>query len=137
MKLWIRLLPAFLWMGTIFYLSSQTGDELGGLLPIFQLFFPLMEGLDWGHFLAYFILALTYAWAFPGSRLTWLNKGAVVLLCLLYGVTDEFHQIFVPGRSSDWHDLRNDAIGAALAMLLLSIPLFSTWYGKLARVKYY
>jgi len=122
MKFLLRWLPSVLCMAAIYYFSSTTGDDMGGWLTKIQRLLPFMQGFDWGHFVAYFILALTFAWGITGKRLTWGMKAAVVLLCLLYGVTDEFHQSFVPGRTPDVKDLRNDGIGAVLAMLFLSIP---------------
>lgn len=136
MKAVVRLLPAVLWMGAIFYLSARTGDDMGGWLGQIKQLIPFMESLDWGHFLAYFILSITYAWAFRGN-ITLGRKAIIVLLCALYGITDEFHQIFVPGRMPDVKDLVNDTIGAALAMLFISIPFvrarFKSWKGA----KYY
>lgn len=38
-----------------------------------------------------------------------------VLLATLYGVSDEFHQRFVPGRTPDVADIVADARGAAIA----------------------
>ena len=47
------------------------------------------------------------------------RHAAAVLLTVVcataYGVSDEFHQTFVPGRTADVHDVAADAIGAALA----------------------
>jgi hypothetical protein len=137
MRAVIRLLPAAAWMGAIFYLSSRTGDDMSGWLSQFQRFIPFMEGLDWGHFLAYFILSLTYAWAFGSVKLNWNHKLIVVLLCALYGITDEYHQSFVPGRAPDIMDLRNDAIGAALAMLCITIPFIRSRFESLKAAKYY
>lgn len=37
---------------------------------------------------------------------------------ILYGLTDEFHQFFVPGRQADPADWAADAVGAALGVLL-------------------
>lgn len=37
---------------------------------------------------------------------------------ILYGLTDEFHQLFVPGRQADPADWAADAVGAALGVLL-------------------
>lgn len=122
MKRLLRWTPAGIWMAVIFYLSHQTADDLGTLLPFFQTWFPWMNSFDWGHFLAYFILAFCFHWALLPKTHSWSGKGLVVLLCIAYGVTDEFHQRFVPGRVPDWFDLRNDAIGAILAMLVASIP---------------
>ena len=33
----------------------------------------------------------------------------------LYGAFDEWHQLYVPGRSADWFDVLADAIGAIAA----------------------
>jgi hypothetical protein len=127
----VRWLPPVLVMGAIFYFSSRTGDELGSLMPFFHKLFPAMESFDWGHFVAYFILGLTFVWAIAGPNPTVRQRLLVVLLCTAYGLTDEFHQLFVSGRSSDWHDLRNDAIGGALAMLVLYIPFIARPYARL------
>ncbi|PPD35647.1 MAG: teicoplanin resistance protein VanZ [Methylomonas sp.] len=42
------------------------------------------------------------------------------VFCSLYGITDEWHQSFVPGRESSHADWLADSIGAALAVILLS-----------------
>jgi len=118
----VRYLPAVAWMALIFYMSHQTANELNTLLPLFQKWLPAMQSFDWGHFILYFVLAITYYWALLPQSASRPGKLAVVLLCLLYGVTDEFHQSFVPGRTPDVLDLRNDTIGAAIAMLVVSIP---------------
>jgi VanZ family protein len=41
-----------------------------------------------------------------------------VLLSGLYGVTDEFHQAFVPGRGAAALDVGIDTLGAALGVWL-------------------
>jgi VanZ family protein len=132
----IRFLPAILWMIVIFYLSHQSGDELGSLLPFFQAFAPWMMSFDWGHFIAYFILACTFYFGLGSRFYHWKGKLLVIAICLLYGITDEFHQSFIPNRTPDWGDLRNDTIGAALAMLLLSSPPIARIYRSLTAKKY-
>jgi VanZ family protein len=45
-----------------------------------------------------------------------------ILIATAYGISDEFHQSFVPGRTSDVRDVAADAIGAiaaAIALLLV------------------
>lgn len=42
----------------------------------------------------------------------WLTLG----ICTVYGASDELHQFFVPGRSSDVFDLLADVLGAGLAI---------------------
>lgn len=117
-----------LWMAAIYMLSDRTGNELGSMLPWFQKLLPGMQSFDWGHFVAYFGLAWTYLYGFGRHGDRGSVKAAVVFLCLLYGLTDEYHQRFVEGRTADWRDLRNDTIGAAAAMLLAATPAVRRWY---------
>lgn len=42
------------------------------------------------------------------------------LSALAYGITDEIHQIFVPGRSADWHDGLADTLGGLLGALIFA-----------------
>ncbi|WP_409341128.1 VanZ family protein [Paenibacillus sp. MBLB4367] len=129
----IRWLPSVIWMAVIFLLSARTADDMDSFLPFFQWLFPAMRSFDWGHFVAYFILSITFLWAIGGARPGWLMKAAAVGLCLLYGLSDEYHQSFVPGRMPDMLDIRNDLIGAAIAMLFVSIPLVRRAYAALYR----
>lgn len=39
--------------------------------------------------------------------------------CVLYALTDELHQRFVPGRSCEWRDVCIDGLGAALGIAIL------------------
>lgn len=52
-----------------------------------------------------------------GRRVALLTLG----LTTLYGMSDEFHQSFVPGRSADVFDVAADAVGAGLVQWLLVI----------------
>ena len=71
------------------------------------------------HSLAYLIFSLTLVWGWtsgfrkelsaPGALLLWI--GAV-----LYGISDEFHQSFVSGRTPAMADLLADAVGALAAI---------------------
>lgn len=110
------------WMAVIYALSSRPADELDGMLPLFQRFIPGMTDFNWGHYAAYFILALTFEFAIGAASRRLLVKAAVVLVCVLYGVTDEYHQSFVAGRMPDSLDLLNDGIGAAAAVCFTALP---------------
>ncbi|UVI27873.1 VanZ family protein [Paenibacillus spongiae] len=129
---WLRFLPAVAWMAVIFAFSSRTGDELGTVLPWFQKLFPFMTSFDWGHFVSYFVLGLTFDYAFGKSSDRLTVKILIVFLCTLYGVSDEYHQSFVGGRSPDIYDVRNDAIGASIAVILTAIPFIRTRWRKIA-----
>ena len=69
--------------------------------------------------LAYGILAwLWWRYLTPISQLKWSVLLIAFALTTLYGMTDEIHQAFVPGRHSRVGDVLFDAAGA-LAMILL------------------
>lgn len=42
----------------------------------------------------------------------------VIALAMLVGVTDEIHQLFLPGRTAGWDDCLADVVGAVLAVML-------------------
>lgn len=52
-----------------------------------------------------------------GSRV--YRTAGVVLFCLLYGVSDEWHQSFVAGRDASVFDWLADTAGAILLVSLL------------------
>ncbi|MFP4559267.1 MAG: VanZ family protein [Archaeoglobaceae archaeon] len=46
-----------------------------------------------------------------------------IVVGFLYGITDEFHQSFVPGRTASLWDLTADIIGLLLAQIVIFIVL--------------
>ncbi len=93
-------------MGIIFFLSHQSGDTL--VLPSF----PGADKL--AHMLAYGTLAFSVLWYFgeKGVERAGRTLTLTVLFCLLYGISDEFHQSFIPLRSVSGFDLLADVAGA-------------------------
>jgi VanZ family protein len=79
------------------------------------------------HFASYALLAALLVRALASARLrnvTGRIAAGAILLAALYGVTDEIHQMFVPGRSADAYDLLADTLGAvAAAGLLLALAI--------------
>jgi VanZ family protein len=70
------------------------------------------------HFTIYFILGLTLVRALAGGRWSGVTFRVVLIaavLTSLYGVTDEFHQAFVPGRDSSALDWVADTTGGVMA----------------------
>lgn len=103
-----RWLPALLMMLVIFGFSSRADNEL----PDFQTWDYLIKKS--AHVVVYGLLALSYLHMLPGRnyKLAWL-------LALVYAVTDEFHQSFVPGRHASMVDaLVFDNFGAVVALFL-------------------
>ena len=76
-------------------------------------------GQQSGHSIAYAVLAGLLLRAIAGGRLsgiTWRAAAAAGLVAAMYGVSDELHQSFVPGRTADRGDVLADSIGAAVAV---------------------
>ena len=101
------LLAALSWAGLIFYLSSQPSIEAPALFPGQDKLFHLIAFGILG-FLTVGTLQASHA-GYP-TRRVWL----VVLAVALYGILDEVHQYFVPGRSADVYDALADAFGGLL-----------------------
>lgn len=72
------------------------------------------------HVLAYSVLGLFFSRSFKKWRSGLSGKQAllVTLLALAYGIFDEMHQYFVPGRDASLTDLGADVMGGMLAALL-------------------
>ncbi len=106
----LRIIPMITVMGIIFFLSSQPGDSLD---------LPDVPDLDKVlHAIAYGVLSLSVLFAVP-DREYQKHPGRVsllvVLFCILYGISDEFHQSFVPDRMPSVLDVTADTIGAVIA----------------------
>lgn len=105
-----KWLPVLLMMLAIFWFSAQPGSDL----PTFDLLDKIIK--KGGHMLGYALLALSYWRAFDLKKekfwLAWV-------LAVLFAVTDEFHQSFVPGRHpSLWDVLIFDNFGALISLWL-------------------
>ena len=75
-----------------------------------------------GHFHIYGLLAtLVLRVVFDPSR-RWRGGLMAVLCASLYGITDEFHQSFTPGRGVEFSDWIADTLGAILA-----VSLYCAW----------
>ena len=46
------------------------------------------------------------------------SMGLALLFCVLFAISDEYHQTFVPGRGGTWTDVAIDCMGAATAALI-------------------
>jgi VanZ family protein len=96
-------------MAVIFYLSSLHQAPL-----------PPGMGDKPAHGFGYMGLGMVVARALAGGvppRVTLRQLLTGVAIASFYGVTDEWHQSFVAGRSSDVFDWLSDTIGSALGLL--------------------
>lgn len=107
----LRLGPLVV-MAAIFFTSSLSGAAPDGMLS--QVPSALHDPL---HIPAYTALAATLCLALPRQR-GWRTALLVGILTMGYGLLDEWHQSFVPGRQVSAADLGRDALGCALGLWL-------------------
>ena len=105
-------LPPLVYMAVIYYFSSQSQ-------PMPQITAHVWDKLL--HTIEYTGLAVLLFRAVSGEGLgLWTAAAATVVLVSAYGASDEWHQMFVPMRSSDVYDWLTDtlagAIGAAVSV---------------------
>jgi len=119
-------------MGGIFFLSHQSGDSLH---------LPSIPGIDKiGHMAIYGLLAVAVLWFLESADKPVAPASAAltaVLFCVIYGLSDEWHQTFIPGRMVSYHDLLADLAGPVLVTAIwLRSNLFRTrlqvWYAATA-----
>ncbi len=110
-------LPTLFVAAVIFYLSNFPGDTF----PDFQI--PMEDKMV--HVVLYaalgFVICRALTAPFRNSpsfiRTRWA-MWTTVLLCFAYGLSDEFHQTFVPDRTAEFLDLVADLIGGTLGGFL-------------------
>lgn len=107
--LW-RWAPVLVYMAGIFFASGLPNPPMPSDVPDISL-----------HEAAYFGLTLLLIRAL--SRGTWSGVTLTTLtgawaIAVLYGLSDEFHQSFVPNRHAELRDLAADAIGAFAATIV-------------------
>jgi len=112
---WLRdFAPLIFWMALIFFLSDQPilleiENQAGE-----KIFYKT------AHVVAYAVLAWLWWRALaPRRQMSWPVLIAAFALSVFYGITDEIHQLFVPGRHGRLADVFFDAGGALLMILLL------------------
>jgi VanZ family protein len=90
--------PAVAYAGLIFYLSSQSSFPVPGRLWDFDKVI---------HFIEYGVFAVLLLRATRSPLIS-------LLIAAAYGVSDELHQSFTPGRDCSAFDALADCIGAGL-----------------------
>ena len=128
--LWLWL-PLLFWAGLIFWLSHQPKVVLAPAQPstltptLYQQWsmfwaMPANAELDTvtgktAHVFVFGILAWLIWRVMPHWKI-------VLIAAMLYGVLDEFHQLFIAGRTGRVLDVFFDCLGALIAVWML------TWY---------
>lgn len=117
-------IPVLIWMGVIFYLSHQPASESSELsaslaatiLYMIEVIIPVDPDYfhhfvrKSAHFFAYFILGILVVNAFRVYNFKYAAYS--LFICVLYAISDEVHQLFIPGRSGELRDVLIDGTGA-------------------------
>jgi len=129
----ISWIAVIIWMSVIFYLSAQPAASSNQLSKcVTEIIVEMIEKVTSinlevndinhfvrknAHFIAYLILGgLVYnaiIFNVSGSNLIIIAG----LICVGYAVSDEFHQMFVPGRGPQLKDVFIDSGGATVGIL--------------------
>ena len=132
-----KLLLVVIWMSVIFMFSHDSGEasskKSDGLIITVVEFLAERDlsdaekekGIDFcvvpvrkgAHIISYFILGVLMVSLLKEFRL--VDKRTfifAVIMCILYAISDEVHQYYVPGRSGDVVDVLIDTVGSILGV---------------------
>ena len=118
-RIWLFRALTLGWMALIFFLSSQPD------VPAPELF---SQQDKVAHLFVFGVLGLLLASALtPPAAASWRRVLLITALVTVYGITDELHQYFVPGREASAWDVLADGVGGFLVGALL------LWRGRNTR----
>jgi len=112
-KFLVYWFPVIIYAAMIFIMSSMPKTLTESLYV-----FPHSDKV--GHFFEYTIFGFLMIRALNSSARPRTNislRTMAVLLCVLYAVTDEIHQHFIPSRSMEFADLISDGLGAFIGQI--------------------
>lgn len=75
------------------------------------------------HILAFFSFSFFLFISLVRGQKKYMLFSIVILISFMYGLTDEIHQYFVPGRACAFFDVFLDSVGIAFASLIYLIRL--------------
>lgn len=148
----ISWLAVIVWMSVIFYLSHQVASDSSQLssgitefvvnsinqivpklnLELEQMSFFVRKA---AHFTAYFILGVLLFHAFGRMGIVSMRGGAFsFVIAVLYAISDEVHQLFIPGRSGEVRDVLIDSSGALMGIIVYLVILLIIKRKKLKEI---
>lgn len=107
-RFWVYWFPVAVYMLVIFFLSSRST-------------LPALPRIPYGdkvcHCIEYVILGYLLTRALIHENGSWLSRNALLVaiaIAIIFGLSDEIHQFFVPLRQCDIFDLLADSVGASI-----------------------
>jgi VanZ family protein len=107
-----RWLPPLLWAGVIIFATSMPAEIVPRQVSTFD---------KAAHFGMYAVLAGLLTRHLADITTPWRAAAAAVLLTVGFGALDEWHQQFIPGRSTELADWRADSLGATTGAAFLAL----------------
>lgn len=136
MKKIVSILLVILWMAFIFIMSSFNSMDSSSQSNIIVNFIVELFNISnidvvslivrkLAHFTEYFILGVLVA-----NMLRYFDKKVYIsiVICILYAISDEVHQLFVSGRSCQILDILIDSVGSSSGIILFFIFKKSKFY---------
>ena len=134
----LSILLVIFWMGFIFSFSGTEGDDSVSLseevlTKVIEIFTPYKEGdkelkelvdklhfpfRKLAHFTVYFVLGILVVNMFLSFNLPKYYLLYSLIICLLYAITDEVHQLFINDRVGNVADVLLDCSGSFFAIYL-------------------
>lgn len=128
MKKIISILLTITWMIIIFVLSNQNSSEttnttgiiykLFGITNDSTLLFLLIRKL--AHIIEYLILGILVYNMFKNFNISNIIICSI-LVCLIYSLSDEIHQLFMQGREGKLIDCLIDMIGSSIGIFIYNL----------------
>lgn len=130
MKLLVSYVLLFGWMVVIFLLSSEghdvsteRSDAVVRVLQTFGISGPVdvltFIARKSAHTVAYLILGLLAYNVLRQYKLSGYTQIAVSIgVVMLYAMSDELHQLYVPGRSGELRDVAIDSVAGVIGVLM-------------------
>jgi VanZ family protein len=133
-------LPVVAWAGLIFFFSTEQFSSSNTSPIVGTLAFWIFPGISsetietvhltirkLGHWSEYFVLAVLMLRALRNETgKKWELRHAVhtLVFILLYALSDELHQTFVPSRTASFGDVMIDVVGGICGIFWM------VWYGR-------
>ncbi len=123
----VKIISLVIWLVAIFIFSNQVAQDSSSLSRIFvepiEAYVPASQGIATflvrksAHMFLYFILGIMVYSLSREFKLSERRRTLYSLLFVfLYAISDEFHQKFVIGRSSELRDVFIDSIAGLLGI---------------------
>lgn len=106
-----RWLPPLVWAGVILTGTSLPSSVIPGQA----------SGVDKAlHFGIYLLFGVLLSREFSEVTTRWRAAALAIVVAVLFGAADEWHQQFIPGRSTELADWYADSIGATVGALMVA-----------------